>query len=138
MSSNVTKKDLVDEVVNRTKEKRVAVKEIIQSFLDVLIDELGEGRRIELRDFGVFEVKERAARIAQNPKTLEKVKVPPKRSVKFKAGRLMKEKVADLPADGDDESPKAAGSTRHDGAERRREEPPVVEVSERVRSSVGG
>jgi len=52
-----------------------------------------KGNRLELRDFGIFEPKIRAAREAQNPKTLEKLHVPAKRTVKFKAGRLMKEKL---------------------------------------------
>jgi integration host factor subunit beta len=62
-------------------------------FLDEIIEELGQGNRLEFREFGVFEIKERAARKAQNPRTLEKVHVPAKRVVKFKVGRLMKEKV---------------------------------------------
>ncbi|MCK4851328.1 MAG: integration host factor subunit beta, partial [Phycisphaerae bacterium] len=66
---------------------------VIQTFLDQIINELGKGNRLEFRDFGVFETKLRAARIAQNPKTLERVQVPPKRSVKFKTGRLMKMKL---------------------------------------------
>ncbi len=90
---NVTKKDLIDGIVEVTKEKRVAVKSIIQEFLNLIVEELGNGNRIELRDFGVFEVKHRAPRVAQNPKTLAKVDVPAKCSVKFKPGRLMKEKV---------------------------------------------
>jgi integration host factor subunit beta len=69
------------------------VKRVIQAFLDDIIDELGQGNRLEFRDFGVFESKQRAARVAQNPKTLERVHVPPKRTVKFKVGRLMKEKL---------------------------------------------
>jgi integration host factor subunit beta len=48
---------------------------------------------LEFRDFGVFEVKERAARTAQNPKTLKKIQVPAKRRVKFKIGRVMREKL---------------------------------------------
>ncbi len=76
---------------------RADVKQVIQSFLDGIIDELGKGNRLEFRDFGVFEVKDRAARIAQNPKTLVPVKVPPKRTVKFKVGRLMKDQLETLP-----------------------------------------
>jgi len=91
--SNITKKDIVDRIVDRTNEKRTVVKHIVQEFLDTLVDELGDRNRIELRDFGVFEVKSREARIAQNPKTLEKVVVPAKFVVKFKAGRLMKVRV---------------------------------------------
>ena len=86
----VTKKEMVDRIADRTKNKRVVVKQIVQCFLDEIIAELGQGNRLEFRDFGVFETKMRAARMAQNPKTLERVQVPPKRTVKFKVGRLMK------------------------------------------------
>ena len=89
----VTKMELVDRIADQTKSKRVVVKQIVQDFLDEIIDELGRGNRLEFRDFGVFEVKSRAARIAQNPKTLQRVHVPPKRTVKFKSGRLMKIKL---------------------------------------------
>ena len=89
----VTKKELVDRVADQSGDKRVVVKKIVQSFLDAIITELGRGNRLEFREFGVFETKERAARTAQNPKTLQRVHVPPKRTVKFKVGRLMKEKL---------------------------------------------
>ena len=88
--ATVTKKELVDRIADQTKTKRVVVKKIVQNFLDEIILELGRGNRLEFRDFGVFETKKRAARIAQNPKTLERVQVPPKRTVKFKVGRMMK------------------------------------------------
>lgn len=89
--STITKKELIDHIADATKEKRVVVKKIVQSFLDSIIVELGKGNRLEFRDFGVFEVKQRRARKAQNPKTLAPVQVPPKRTVKFKVGRLMKQ-----------------------------------------------
>ena len=89
----VTKKELVDRISVRNKDKRVVVKRIIQGFLDEIINELARGNRLEFRDFGVLETKERAARMAQNPKTLQRVQVPPKRTVKFKTGRLMKLKL---------------------------------------------
>ena len=89
----VTKKELVDRIADQTKQKRVLVKKIVQNFLDEIIEELGQGHRLEFRDFGVFETKERAARVAQNPRTLQRVHVPPKRTVKFKVGRLMKQKL---------------------------------------------
>ena len=89
----VTKKELVDRIAEQARQKRVVVKKIVQNFLDQIITELGRGNRLEFRDFGVFETKERAARIAQNPKTLQRVHVPPKRTVKFKVGRLMKVKL---------------------------------------------
>lgn len=89
--NTITKKILIDRIAESTGMKRVAVKQVVQSFLDEVIVELGDGNRLEFRDFGVFEVKHRAPRIAQNPKTLERVPVPAKRTVKFKVGRRMRE-----------------------------------------------
>ena len=91
--ATVTKKELVDRIADQTGAKRVVVKEIVQGFLNEMINELGQGNRLEFRDFGVFETKERAAHTAQNPKTLQRVEVPPKRALKFKVGRLMKIKL---------------------------------------------
>ncbi len=91
--NTITKKDLVDRIADKTGSKRVLVKKIVQLFLDEIIAELGEGNRLEFRDFGVFEIRSRAARVAQNPKTLEKVFVPSRRTVKFKIGRLMKQRL---------------------------------------------
>jgi len=92
--ATITKKELIDRISEKTNNKRVVVKRIVQCFLDEIIDELGHDNRLEFRDFGVFESKRRAARVAQNPKTLERVKVPPKRTVKFKVGRLMKARLS--------------------------------------------
>jgi integration host factor subunit beta len=89
----VTKKELVSRIADRTGQTKVITKDIIQMFLDEIITELGKGNRLEFREFGVFEIKERAARKAQNPRTLEKVEVPKKKVVKFKVGRMMKERV---------------------------------------------
>jgi integration host factor subunit beta len=89
----VTKKELVNRIADRTGQTKVITKDVIQMFLDEIINELGRGNRLEFREFGVFEIKERAARRAQNPRTLEKVSVPAKKVVKFKVGRLMKELV---------------------------------------------
>jgi len=75
------------------KTKQLMVKPIVQCFLDEIIAELAKNNRLEFRDFGVFEVKERAARTAKNPKTLKKIQVPAKRRVKFKIGRVMREKL---------------------------------------------
>src|SRR3954447_19498959 len=94
--ATITKKELIDRIADNTNGRRVQVKRIVQQFLDEIIGELGKGNRLEFRDFGVFETKVRKARKAQNPKTLEPVEVPEKRTVKFKVGRLMKQKLADL------------------------------------------
>ena len=91
--STITKKDVIDRIAENTNSKRAVVKPVIQSLLDEIIEELAKNNRLEFRDFGVFEPKIRAARKAQNPKTMEQVKVPAKRNVKFKMGRLMKQKL---------------------------------------------
>jgi integration host factor subunit beta len=92
----VTKKELIDRIADSTNSRRVQVKRVIQQFLDEIVNELGKGNRLEFRDFGVFESKLRKARKAQNPKTLQPVAVPEKRTVKFKVGRLMKQQLGDL------------------------------------------
>lgn len=94
--ATVTKKELIDRIAEVTNNRRVQVKRVIQQFLDEIVNELGKGNRLEFRDFGVFESKLRKARKAQNPKTLQPVAVPEKRTVKFKVGRLMKQQLSDL------------------------------------------
>ena len=94
--ATVTKKELIDRIAERTQAKRVSVKRIVQAFLDEIINELCQNNRLEFRDFGVFETRTRASRIAQNPKTLERVEVPAKRTVKFKMGRLMRENLSSI------------------------------------------
>jgi integration host factor subunit beta len=94
--ATITKKELIDRIADGTGHRRVQVKKVVQQFLDEIINELGQGNRLEFRDFGVFETKVRKARKAQNPKTLEPVEVPEKRTVKFKVGRLMKQKLAGM------------------------------------------
>jgi integration host factor subunit beta len=96
--ATVTKKELIDRIAEHTQAKRVTVKRIIQTFLDEVTKELCENNnRLEFRDFGVFETRIRASRVAQNPKTLERVEVSAKRTVKFKMGRLMRENLC-IPA----------------------------------------
>ena len=94
--ATITKKELIDRIAESSGQKRVQVKKVVQQFLDEVVNELGKGNRLEFRDFGVFETKLRKARRAQNPKTLEPVAVPEKRTVKFKVGRLMKQKLGEL------------------------------------------
>ncbi|MBN1125510.1 MAG: integration host factor subunit beta, partial [Sedimentisphaerales bacterium] len=95
--ATVTKKELIDRIAEITQAKRVVVKRIVQCFLDEVVDELARDNRLEFRDFGVFETRTRAARRAQNPKTLDPVNVPSKRTVKFKMGRLMRQKLVKAP-----------------------------------------
>jgi integration host factor subunit beta len=94
--ATITKKELIDRIAESSGQRRVQVKKVVQQFLDEIVNELGKGNRLEFRDFGVFETKLRKARKAQNPKTLEPVAVPEKRTVKFKVGRLMKQKLSEM------------------------------------------
>ena len=115
--ATITKKELIDRISDTSGARRVQVKKVVQQFLDEIVDELGRGNRLEFRDFGVFETKLRKARKAQNPKTLEPVAVPEKRTVKFKVGRLMKQKLGDMTgAAVDDEADDVAemSDTDHD------------------------
>jgi len=102
----VTKKELTDRIADATGAKRTLVKGIVQQLLDEMITELSKGNRLEFRDFGVFEVRIRKSRMAQNPRTLERVAVPVKSTVKFKVGRRMKELVQNLALAGSPAKPK--------------------------------
>ena len=93
LMATITKKEVVDKIAEKTDVRQSTVKTIVQQFLDEITSEVAKSNRLEFRDFGVFEVKERAARMAQNPKTMEPVEVPAKRTVKFKMGRLMRESM---------------------------------------------
>jgi integration host factor subunit beta len=92
-AKTITKKVLVNRISERTGQTKVVVKDILQQLLDEVVEELAHGNRLEFREFGVFEVRQRASRQAQNPRTLEKVDVPSRRVVKFKVGRKMRERV---------------------------------------------
>ena len=91
--ATITKKELADRVADLTGNKRMLAKRVIQTFLDQITEELAKGNRLEFRDFGVFETRARNGRMALNPKTLEKVRVPARRTVRFKTGRLMKQSL---------------------------------------------
>lgn len=92
----IAKRTIAERVAERHGLGQIQTLQIIQAFLDEIIDELAQGNRLEFRDFGVFETVVRKARTALNPKTLEKVQVSSKVVVKFKVGRLMKDKVEKL------------------------------------------
>ncbi len=89
----LTKKDLVLVVSKETNITQVDVKRVIQLTLHHLIESLKEGKTIELRNFGVFKVRQRAPRRGRNPKPGEEVPVPPKRVVVFKPGLLMRQDI---------------------------------------------
>jgi len=89
----LTKKDLVLSVAKDTGITQVDVKRVIQRTLDHLVVNLKEGKTVELRNFGVFKVRQRAPRRGRNPKTGQEVPVPSKRVVVFKPGLLMRQDI---------------------------------------------
>lgn len=92
----VTKKEIVKDISDKLGLTQLKTKEIVQETFDAIVKTLVEERRIELRNFGVFEVKKRAARKARNPRTGDKVFVPEKFVVTFKPGKEMEERVRQL------------------------------------------
>jgi nucleoid DNA-binding protein len=92
----VTKKEIVKQISDRIHLTQLKTKEIVQLTFDAIVDTLLEAGRIELRNFGVFEVKQRKARKARNPRTGDRVDVPPKFVVTFKPGKEMEERVRQM------------------------------------------
>ena len=92
----MTKKEIVKTISEEIGLTQLKTKEIVQKTFDAIVDTLVDEQRIELRNFGVFEVKRRAARKARNPRTGEKVFVPEKFVVTFKPGKEMEERVREL------------------------------------------
>lgn len=92
----MTKKEIVKTISEEIGMTQLKTKEIVQKTFDAIVETLVEERRIELRNFGVFEVKKRAARKARNPRTGDKVFVPEKYVVTFKPGKEMEERVREL------------------------------------------
>lgn len=89
----MTKKDIVLKVTDMTGIKQVDVKKIVQHTFDVIVDSLVRNEKVELRNFGVFRLKERRARFGRNPRTGESVPVPPRKVVVFKPGLEMRQKI---------------------------------------------
>lgn len=90
----MTKKEIIEIVAQRTGQRKNHTKVIIECVFDVFIETLARERRIEVRNFGVFRVKETPARIGRNPVTKESADVPARNIVQFKAGKFMKDIVA--------------------------------------------
>ena len=110
----MTKKEIVKQISDDLELTQLKVKDIVQKTFDSIVDTLLREGRIELRNFGVFEVKRRKARKARNPRTGEPVDVEPKNVVTFKPGKEMEEKVRHMtfvPADMDAEDEETLGES---------------------------
>lgn len=97
-----TKKEIVRRISKKLGVKQYIAKDVVQAFLDEVIDELAKGSTLQFREFGVFYTVIRSARKARNPKTGDEVEVPAKTVVHFKVGRLMKQKVLKIDPDADE------------------------------------
>lgn len=89
----VSKRHMSERIAQKTGHQRTVVQEVIQDFMDEMVGELAKSNKLEFRDFGVFSVITRKARMGRNPRTGEPVHVPAKRTVSFKMGRLMRERL---------------------------------------------
>lgn len=89
----MTKKEIVKIISDELEESQVLTKRIVQMTFDLIVKTLVTNGRIELRNFGVFEVKVRRRRQARNPKTSERVEVPERKVVTFQPGKVMEEEV---------------------------------------------
>lgn len=94
----MTKKEIVKTIADRSKLTQLKTKEIVQWTFDAIVDTLVTEGRIELRNFGVFEVKRRKPRRARNPRTNKPVEVEAKNVVTFQPGKVMEDKVRRMAA----------------------------------------
>lgn len=90
----MTKRDLVMRIAEETNLIQSDVYSVIQKSLDYIVEALEKGETVEFRNFGVFEVRERKQRIGRNPnKPANVVTIPARKVVKFKPGKIMREKI---------------------------------------------
>ncbi len=89
----MTKKDIILKVSDDSNLKQIDVKKVVQKTFDCIVEALARGEKIELRNFGVFKIKQRKSRTGRNPRTGQVVPVPPRKVVIFKPGLEMKHKI---------------------------------------------
>lgn len=100
MANNLTKREIVLEIYEKTGFPQKQVQQTVQMALDIILNALSAGRNVELRNFGVFEVQVRKARIGRNPNKPETdVIIPTRAVVKFKSGKVLKAQIKDLDLD---------------------------------------
>ena len=89
----MTKKDIILKVSDETGLKQIDVKKVVQKTFDCIVDALVRGEKVELRNFGVFKIKQRKSRTGRNPRTNQVIPVPPRKVAIFKAGLEMKQRI---------------------------------------------
>ncbi|MFO0851191.1 MAG: HU family DNA-binding protein [Gemmataceae bacterium] len=111
----MTKKEIVKQIADRAKLTQLKTKEIVQWTFDAIIDTLITEGRIELRNFGVFEVKRRKPRRARNPRTNKPVEVEAKNVVTFQPGKVMEERVRKMATPPEVKPKRRRGAAEDDG-----------------------
>lgn len=100
MSNNLTKREIVLDIYEKTNFAQKEVRQTVQLTLDAIANALSQGRNVELRNFGVFEVQVRKSRIGRNPKKPEiDVAIPARVDIRFKAGKELKSKLQEIDLD---------------------------------------
>ena len=93
MGGTLTKNDIVRTLAEKYELEIASTRRVVQGTLDMVLDALLKGDKVELRNFGVFEVIQRKGRIARNPKSKQEVFIPERKVVKFKPGKVMEDKI---------------------------------------------
>jgi nucleoid DNA-binding protein len=97
MMPNLTKREIVVKISNETGLVQHQVFEVVHRTLDLITDSLARGEDVELRNFGIFEVRLTKERVGRNPNQPgSSFKIPPRATVKFKSGKIMRQKVSKL------------------------------------------
>lgn len=97
MPANLTKREIVLEIYEKTGFAQKEIVNTVQMTLDIVMRALSEGRNVELRNFGVLEVQKRKSRIGRNPNKPEaEVIIPERAVVKFKSGKILKQMLKKL------------------------------------------
>ena len=103
--ATITKKELVNRIAAKTGQTKSVTKDVIQMFLDEIVDELGHGNRLEFREFGVFEIKDRSSRTGVDPSTGTPIEIPARKGLAFRPSDGLKREV--------DEAADRGGETDH-------------------------
>ena len=106
----LTKADLIEEVLRITELPRKESETIVETIFDSIIESLQKGEKIEIRGFGSFRTRQRRGRVGRNPKTGEKVEVPPKKIPFFKPSKELKDYVNSAEAEASAEASSSAAA----------------------------
>lgn len=90
----MNKSELINAVAEKSEISKKSAEKAVGAVIDVITESLQDGDKVQLVGFGVFEVKERAARMGRNPKTKEPIEIPASKSPQFKAGKALKDAVS--------------------------------------------